>query len=149
MVGQMTKDNELAGLRALEHLVDTVLVSAIAAVALQWFRYLTHMSTDTSIAIVGATVVREDLFKTIAPDHQKVLLDTAKKAHATLVAQVQKEDQNAYKTLLARGIKECNPLETKEQQDEWKKVNDKLIQELTGKVFSKDLLERVRAAAKQ
>lgn len=26
MVGQMTKDNELAGLRALEHLVDTVLV---------------------------------------------------------------------------------------------------------------------------
>ena len=26
MVGQMTKDNELAGLRALEHLVDTVLI---------------------------------------------------------------------------------------------------------------------------
>ena len=130
-------------------MVDTVLVSAIAAVALQWFRYLTHMSTDTSIAIVGATVVREEVFKSLAPDHQKVLADTAKKAHATLVAQVQKEDQNAYKTLLSRGIKEFNPLGTPELKAEWTKVNDDLIKQLTGRIFPKELLEKVRTVAKQ
>jgi TRAP-type C4-dicarboxylate transport system substrate-binding protein len=130
-------------------MVDTVLVSAIAAVALQWFRYLTHMSTDTSIAIVGATVVREEVFKSLAPDHQKVLADTGKKAHATLVAQVQKEDQNAYKTLLARGIKEFDPLGTPELKAEWAKVNDDLIKQLTGRIFPKELLEKVRTVAKQ
>ena len=130
-------------------MVDTVLVSAIAAVALQWFRYLTHMSSDTSIAIVGATVVREDLFKTIAPDHQKILLDTAKKAHAALVAQVQEEDKKAYKTLLSRGIVEFNPLGTPELKAEWGKINAELIEKLTGRIFPKELLEKVRAAAKQ
>jgi TRAP-type C4-dicarboxylate transport system substrate-binding protein len=128
-------------------MVDTVLVSAIAAVALQWFRYVTHMSTDTSIAIVGATLMREEQFKTIAPDHQKVLLDTAKKAHAALITQVQKEDQNAYKTLLSRGMIEFNPLETAEQKAAWKKLNVDLIEKLTDQVFPKKLLDDVRAAA--
>jgi TRAP-type C4-dicarboxylate transport system substrate-binding protein len=129
-------------------MIDTVLVSAIAAVALQWFRYLTHMSTDTSIAIVGATLVREDVFKTIAPDHQKILLETGKKAHASLIAQVQKEDLNAYKTLLSRGMIEFDPLKTPEQKAVWNKLNTELIEKLTGRIFPKDLLERVRAAAK-
>jgi TRAP-type transport system periplasmic protein len=130
-------------------MIDTVLASAIAAVALQWFRYVTHMSKDTSVAIVGATLVREDLFKTIAPDHQKILVDTGKKAHAALIAQVQKEDLNAYKTLLGRGMIEFDPLGTPEQKAEWDKLNTQLIERMTGKIFPKDLLDRVRAAVKE
>jgi TRAP-type C4-dicarboxylate transport system substrate-binding protein len=128
-------------------MVDTVLASAIAAVALQWFRYVTHMSKDTSIAIVGATLVREDLFKTLAPDHQKILVETGKKAHALLIQQVQKEDQAAYKTLLSRGMIEFDPLGTPELKAEWTKINNELIEKLTGQIFPKDLLDRVRAAA--
>jgi TRAP-type C4-dicarboxylate transport system substrate-binding protein len=130
-------------------MIDTIVASAIAAVALQWFRYVTHMSADTSVAIVGATVIREDLFKTIAPDHQKILLDTGKKAHATLIATVQKEDQNAYKTLIGRGMIEFNPLGTQAQKDAWGKLNNDLIERVTGKIFPKDLLERVRKAIKE
>src|SRR5688572_14562372 len=130
-------------------MIDTIVASAIAAVALQWFRYVTHMSTDTSVAIVGATVVREDLFKTIAPDHQKVLVDTGKKAHATLISVIQKEDQNAYKTLIGRGMIEFNPLGTPEQKAQWEKLNAQLIERMTGKLFPKDLLDRVRKAIKE
>jgi TRAP-type transport system periplasmic protein len=128
-------------------MIDTVLASAIAAVALQWFRYVTHMSKEASVAIVGATVVREELIKKLAPDHQKVLIDTGRKAHATLVAQVQSEDHKAYKTLLGRNIIEFDALATPEQQKAWMKVNDELIKRMTGKLFSKELLEKVRKTA--
>jgi TRAP-type transport system periplasmic protein len=128
-------------------MVDTVVASAIAAVALQWFRYVTHVSKNADIAIVGATLMREDLFKTIAPDHQKVLLDTGKKAHAALIAQVQVEDVKAYKTLLGRGVKEFDTLATPEQRTAWTKVNDELIKRLTGRMWSKDLLDRVKKTA--
>ena len=128
-------------------MIDTVVASAIAAVALQWFRYVTHMSKEASVAIVGATVLREDLFKTLAPDHQKVLVDTGKKAHAALVAQVQSEDQKAYKTLIGRSITEFDAMATTEQQKAWTKVNDELIKRMTGRLFSKELLEKVRKTA--
>jgi len=128
-------------------MIDTVVASAIAAVALQWFRYVTHMSKDANIAIVGATLVREDLFKTIAPDHQKALLETGKKAHATLVAQVQTEDAKAYKTLIAHNVTEFDTMGTQAQKDAWIKVNDELIKRLTGRLWTKELLEKVRKTA--
>lgn len=128
-------------------MIDTVVASAIAAVALQWFRYVTHMSKDANIAIVGATLVREDLFKTIAPDHQKVLLETGKKAHATLIAQVQSEDAKAYKTLLGRNVIEFDTAGTPQQKALWTKVNDELIKRLTGRLWPKELLEKVKKTA--
>lgn len=128
-------------------MVDTVVASAIALVALQWFRYVTHMSTDANVAIVGATLVREDLFKTIAPDHQKVLIESGKKAHATLINQIQSEDQKAYKTLLGRGIIEFNPQGTPAQKAAWEKVNEELIKRMTGRLWSKELLDKVKKTA--
>lgn len=127
-------------------MVDAVTVSAIAAVALQWFRYCTHVSKQAPVVIVGATVVRTDTLKGIAPDHQKILMDTGKKAHAALVDQVAKEDEKAYKTLLGRGIKEFDALATPEQKKAWDALNVEVIKRLTGKLWTKDLLDRVRAA---
>jgi TRAP-type transport system periplasmic protein len=129
-------------------MVDAVTVSAIAAVALQWFRYLTHVSKQAPVAIVGATVMRQELFKTLPPDSQKKLMETSKKAHAALIDQVQKEDEKAYKTLLGRGMKEYDALATPAQKKAWEDLYTEVVRRLTGKLWSKELLERVQAAAK-
>jgi TRAP-type transport system periplasmic protein len=130
-------------------MVDAVTVSAIAAVALQWFRFLTHVSKEAPVAIVSATVVRNDMLKGLAPDHAKILIDTGKKAHAALVEQVMKEDERAYKTLLARGVKEFQAMGTPAQKKAWDDVSAEVIKRLTGKLWTKDLLERVKAVAKE
>ena len=130
-------------------MVDTVVNSAIGAVALQWFRYVTHMSKDANTAIVGAIVLRDELFKSIAPDHQKVLVDTAKKANAALLAQVQSEDQKAHKTLIGRGLIEFDPFSTPEQRAAWDKVNNELLKRMTGRLWSKELFEKVKKTAAQ
>lgn len=128
-------------------MVDAVTVSAIAAVALQWFRYLTHVSKQAPVAIVGATLVRSDVLKGIAPDHLKILTESGKKAHAALVDQVAKEDEKAYKTLLGRGVKEFDALGSPDQKKAWDDVNAEVIKRLTGRLWTKDLLDRVKAAA--
>jgi len=128
-------------------MLDTVVSSALAAVALQWFRHVTHVTKTPGMPIIGATVVREELFKSLAPDHQKVLLETGKKAHAALIAQVQTEDAKAYKTLLSRGLTEYDPMATPEQAKLWDDVNKELLKRLTGKLWSKELLERVKKTA--
>jgi len=128
-------------------MIDTVVSSAIAAVALQWFRYLTHMSTDTNIAIVGATLVREDLFKTLPPDHQKALVESGKRAHEFLIKKIMSEDAKAYKTLIDQGMIEFNPLATPAQAKEWEAANNEMLKRLTGRLWTKELMDKVKAAA--
>src|SRR5689334_22664105 len=100
--------------------VDTVVASALAAVALQWFRHVEYVSQNAEIAIVGATLVRADLFQALAPEHQKALLDTGKDAHAALVKKVQSEDTNAYVSLTTKlGLKVFDPAATPEQRSAW------------------------------
>jgi TRAP-type transport system periplasmic protein len=128
-------------------MVDTVVVSPIACVALQWFRYVTHMSKGQGVAIVGATLLRDEFYKTLAPDHAKALIDTGKKAHAALITQIQKEDQKAYETLKSRGIQEFDVNATPETKKAWEDLDAEMIKRLTGKLWSKELLEKVRKEA--
>jgi hypothetical protein len=76
------------------------------------------------------------------------LMETGKKAHAALVGQVTKEDARAYETLLNRGLKEFDIFATPDQKKEWDDLNAEVVKRLTGKLWTKDLLERVIAAAK-
>lgn len=128
-------------------MVDTVIASAVAAVALQWFRHTTHMSADTNLAIVGATIVKKELVDGLAPDAREALKETARKAHATLIKQVQKEDRRAYKTLLKRGMKEFDPLKDPKTAKEWTTMNEELLKKFTGRLWSKDMYAKVRATA--
>ena len=130
-------------------MVDTVPCSALAAVALQWFRYVTHVSNSKGLdqPLVGATIMREEMLKTLTPDHQKALFETSEKAHAALLSQIQAEDNKAYKTLLGRGLVEFDTMGTPEQKAEWEKLDNELIKRMTGKLWSKELLQKVQKTA--
>lgn len=129
-------------------MVDTVVVSALAAVALQWFRYVTHMTEEAPVAIVGATVLRTEFFKALPPDHQKKLMETSKKAHTALNDSIVKEDAAAYKTLTSRGIKVYKAQGTPEQKKAWDALNTEVNKRMTGRLWSKELLEKVQTLAK-
>jgi len=121
-------------------MVDTVVGSATAAVALQWFRHVKFMSKSTGEPVVGATVVRKAWFDALAPDLKETLRETALKAHEQLLSRIRTEDQAAAKTLLGRGITEFDQMA---QRSEWEPVIKKLIKNLTGKIYPRELLERV------
>jgi TRAP-type C4-dicarboxylate transport system substrate-binding protein len=125
-------------------MVDTVIASPVAALGLQWFNNIQYMTKQADIALVGATLISNEQFKSMPPDVQEVLLETGKKAHAAALALVEGEEVAAYKELKARGIKE---IDLAPHAAEWNDTYAKLRTTLTGKLFTADLLERVTKAA--
>lgn len=125
-------------------MVDTVIASPTAALGLQWFNNVQYMTKQADIALVGATLLSNQLFKSLPPDAQQVLVETGKQAHQKALELIASEEQNDYTTLKTRGIKE---VDTAPYAAEWGKAYGDLRAHLTGKLFSKELLDRVSAAA--
>jgi len=125
-------------------MVDTVIASPTAALGLQWFTNLPYMTKQADVALVGATLITNQLYKSLPPDAQQILTETGKQAHQKALELIASEEQTDYSTLKARGVKE---VDTAPHAAEWAKAYGELRTRLTGKLFSKELLERVTAAA--
>lgn len=126
-------------------MIDVAPSSAIAAVALQWFTKLKYMSKDSFGIILGASIVKKEKFDQLSAEDQKALLSTARRASAALDRVVRRDDDKAYDALLERGMK---VLDTSPYQAEWDAAALETRRRLTGRLFSKSLLDEVEAAAK-
>lgn len=126
------------------HMVDTVIASPVVALGLQWFNNVQYMTKQADIALVGATLITNQQFNSMPPDCQQALIETGKLAHKKALELVESEEIAAYNELKARGIKE---VDTAPHAAEWNKVYSDLRGQMVGRVFSKDLLERVTKAA--
>jgi TRAP-type C4-dicarboxylate transport system substrate-binding protein len=124
-------------------MVDTVIASPTAALGLQWFNNLKYMTKQADIALVGATLITNQLFKSLPPDAQQVLVETGKQAHEKALQLIASEEQSNYNTLKTRGIQE---IDTSPYAAEWAQTYGELRTKLSGKLFTKDLLDRVLAA---
>ena len=124
-------------------MVDTVIASPTAALGLQWFNHVKYMTKQADIALVGATLITNRLFKSLPPDAQQVLVSTGKQAHEKALQLIATEEKVDYNTLKTRGIHE---VDTTPHAAEWNQVYVELRAKLSGKLFSKELLERVLAA---
>ena len=81
-----------------------------------------------------------------APDDLKKVFDsTAARAHELLNKTIRKDDQKAYDVILKKGIVVVDPGDAKA---EWDAAHKKVRDNLTGRVFSKSLLDAVAAASK-
>lgn len=127
-------------------MIDTLPGSAIAAVSLQWFTRLNYVSKDASGILIGATVLRKQLFDSLSPENQAALMSTSQKAHAALVRRIRRDDDQAYKTMLERGIKE---VDAGQYRGEWDKAAEETRKRLVGRVYPAELYERVVAAMKK
>ena len=125
-------------------MIDVVPVSAIGAVALQWFTKLKYMSKDSFGIIVGASIVKKEKFDQLSPGDQEILLRTAKRAAAALDKVVRKDDAEAYQVLIRRGIE---VIDTGPYRAEWDKAAKETRDRLTGRIYSRSLLSEVEAAA--
>lgn len=125
-------------------MVDTVSATAIGALGFQWFRFVKYMSKTTGQPVVGATVVRKEWFDAQPPDVQKALREVSEGVSAQLLTRVRSEDERAAQTLRGRGVQEFDMMA---KRAEWEPVLRKLIDRMAGKLYSRDLLERVYRVA--
>jgi TRAP-type C4-dicarboxylate transport system substrate-binding protein len=124
-------------------MVDTVITSPVACLVLQWFNNVQYMSKQADMALVGATLITNEQFKSMPPDVQETLIETGKLAHQKALELIESDEIQAYNDLKARGIKE---VDQSPHAAEWNKAYAELQTKLVGKLYTADLLERVKAA---
>ena len=125
-------------------MVDTVASSALTAVALQWYTRVKYMTANNSAIIAGGTMMRKDKFDELPPDLKEVFESTAARAHELLNKTIRKDDQKAYDVVVKKGIQAVDPGDA---EAEWDAAYEKVRGNLTGRVYSKSLLDAVTEAA--
>lgn len=121
-------------------MLDTVPASALAAVALQWYTRLNYMAKENFGIIIGGSLIKQEKFDQLSEHDQKVLLDTSERAARAGDVMARRDDDRAYASLIKRGMVE---VDTSVHKAEWDAVAKKTREDLTGRVYSKSLLESV------
>lgn len=121
--------------------VNSLIVSPLACIALQWYPKLKYM-TDVPMAIgVGATVITKKKYDSLTPQSQKLLKETAQKYHLDLVRQVRQDNDKSFEALKKFGIKVASTSDIEMKQ--WDKISIQSRHELAGKIYPTKLLEQV------
>ena len=127
-------------------MIDSVVSTALAVVALQWHSKLDHVTLSTHGPLVGGLVIDEKSWNKLPEDVRGKLQSELDTNYDGNNAQVRKDDVKALKKLLKRGYK-AQKYTAKGDADRAK--IDKAAQDLlVGRVYSKELLERVKKAAR-
>ncbi len=130
-----------AGLQT--NMIDVIWASALLAAALQWHTGTTCISEKGLGFIGGAFVFRRGAWEGL-PDNvrnaiQKLADDQKQKSQLDL----RKADERAYQKLVERGHKPLVP----EHEQEWWDAGNSLRKRMTGRVYTKELVDKAEAIA--
>ncbi|HPI92422.1 MAG TPA: TRAP transporter substrate-binding protein DctP [Deltaproteobacteria bacterium] len=124
------------------NLVDCAPATPFGAVAMQWYTRFKYMSSYPSSSINSALLVRKDIWDTISPASQKIILDVARTQHEKIRDVTRQEDAKALELLKKSGIKVVvqDPRNREAQYvfDAAKKARESLV----GTLYSRELLDR-------
>ena len=85
-------------------MIDTVPVSALGAVALQWYTRLKYMAKDNIGIVVGGALLTKEKFDELSEHDQRVLIETSEIAGKANDKLVRRTDDQAYDALVKRGM---------------------------------------------
>jgi TRAP-type C4-dicarboxylate transport system substrate-binding protein len=125
-------------------MLDTVPVSALAAVAMQWYTKLDYMAKQNFGIIIGGSVIKKEKFDALSEHDQKVLLETSERAARAGDKLARRDDQRAYDSLVKRGI---HVVDLSPYEAEWDAAAAKTRQNLAGRLYSQSLLAAVEGHA--
>lgn len=125
-------------------MIDVVPTSSIAAVAMQWYTRLSYVAKQNFAIIIGGSLIKREKFDELSEHDQKVLLDTSERAARALDTLARRDDEKAYDSMISRGMVE---VDLSPHRAAWDAVEAKARKNLTGRVYSKSLLEAVEKVA--
>jgi TRAP-type C4-dicarboxylate transport system substrate-binding protein len=115
----------------------------LATLALQWITKVKYMTSVPLSMGVGATVVTKAEFDKLSPELQKVLRDESKALQAHSLQVVRADNQRAINAMKAKyGLEIVDA--PKELVEDLEAQSRQVWEELAGKMYSKEFLERVK-----
>ena len=116
----------LAGLQT--GLIDTVAMSPIGAIALQWYTQIKYITDMPLLYSLGILAINKKAFKKIKSADQKIVRDVMNKAFDTIEATNRKNNIEALEVLKKSGIKFITPSD--KDYKHWQRLADIANKEL-------------------
>ncbi|MCU0576973.1 MAG: TRAP transporter substrate-binding protein DctP [Desulfobacterota bacterium] len=131
------------------NLIDCANSTPFGAVAFQWYTRFKYMTGYPSTNILGATIVKKDIWDRISPASQKTILEVAAAQHLKIERATRFEDAKSIDLLRKSGIHIVKyDIRDKEMQyvfDASKKARENLV----GRLYPRELLDRTMALVEE
>ena len=124
-------------------LVDTVYVSPLAAIALQWFPHLQHVLHYPVFNIEAALVLEAKTFEKLDEKDQETLLELSDRHFERLVREIREDNRESERVLQDKGLTFHQATEA--QRQELERVRRRIARAMVGRLYDEDLLERFEA----
>jgi TRAP-type transport system periplasmic protein len=126
-------------------LIDGVYGPPLAVSVMQWFTRTKYIYATPMADSSGAVLVSKASFEKLTAEQKKALLDASDKHLKKLNAATRKENIEALEALKKQGLT-LSAAPSKETLERYKQLGTQARAELAGKLYSKDLLDRVEKA---
>ena len=123
-------------------MIDTVYAPPLGAIALQWNLYVKYMTSLPLAHSTGAVLISKNFAQKIPAEHFKIIKDEFHRSMERLTLELRKQTEESVALLEKGGIK-ILPVPQEADLKEFYKVHDQVAQALTGKVYPKEVLDRV------
>jgi TRAP-type C4-dicarboxylate transport system substrate-binding protein len=123
-------------------MIDTVYAPPLGAIALQWNLYVKHMTSLPLAHSTGAVLISRNFAQKIPPEHFKIIRDEFHRSMERLTVELRKQTEESVALLEKGGIR-IIPMPRDQDLKEFYRVHDQVAQALTGKLYPKDVLDRV------
>ncbi|HDQ25273.1 MAG TPA: ABC transporter substrate-binding protein [bacterium] len=123
-------------------LIEGVYGSPLSALSLQWNTRVKHV-LDMKIAYVpGGVLMTKASWRRLTPEQQKIIMEESKKAFVKLTKESRRENDEAMKIMIKQGMV-SSKISGEADAAFFRQVSEKTAAELTGKFYSKELLEEM------
>jgi len=121
-------------------MINSYYAPPLGAIALQWYPKSRYIGNTPITDSLGSILISKKKWNKMTPEQQKIVKEVMSKGCRELVQQVRKDNKKALEILEQSGIQTVEyPQET---LDVFEAASMKLRQEMAGKMYSKELLER-------
>jgi len=124
-------------------MIDTIYISPVAAIALQWYRKVKYLVNVPVVDGAGAIVMSKAYFDKMPQAYQAVLEEASGAYLRNLTLKTRKENDAALGTLASKGISNIEPTEADLKR--FMEVGAKAADGLVGKLYPEKLLSKVRS----
>jgi TRAP-type C4-dicarboxylate transport system substrate-binding protein len=125
-------------------MINGVYGSPLSVIALQWFSRMKYVFSVPIANASGAVVISKKAFDALTQEDQKTMFELGEKYFKALTAQSRKDNEESVKILKSKKLIFTEPAGTEELE----RAGVKARQALVGKIYSKELLEKVETALK-
>jgi len=128
-------------------MLNGVYGSPLSVIALQWFTRMKYVFSLPITNASGAAVISKKTFDTLSREDQKTLLELGEKHFRALTLQSRKDNEQSIGILKAKKLVFTNPAGPAVVA-EFERAGEEARVSLAGKLYPRELLDRVEAALK-